>query len=172
MWKRMMVGTLALFMAACTTVTTDVDKQADFSSYKTFDFGDQGGTPASIDARRIEQSIGSQLEANGLARVSADGDIYVHHDIVENTEFVSSGSSVSFGYGWNSFGVITSSPERYRERKYGNLIVELVDKKANQVVWKGLSSRKLTASMDSEKRERLITEEITEMFENFPYGGK
>ncbi|MDV6249991.1 DUF4136 domain-containing protein [Vibrio sp. EA2] len=172
MWKGIMVGTLALFMAACTTVTTDVDKQADFSSYKTFDFGEQGGAPASIDARRIEQSIGSQLEANGLARVSSDGDIYVHHDIVENTEFVSSGSNISFGYGWNRFGVVTSSPERYRERKYGNLIIELVDKKANQVVWKGLSSRKLTASMDSEKRERLIAEEITEMFENFPYGAK
>lgn len=172
MWKRMMVGTLALFMAACTTVTTDVDKQADFSSYKTFDFGEQGGAPTSIDARRIEQSIGAQLEANGITRVSANGDIYVHHDIVENTEFVSSGSNVSFGYGWNSFGVITSSPERYRERKYGNLVIELVDKKANQVVWKGLSSRKLTASMDSEKRERLIAEEISEMFKNFPYSGK
>ncbi|MBR9786391.1 MAG: DUF4136 domain-containing protein [Vibrionaceae bacterium] len=172
MWKGLKIGALALFMAACTTVTTDVDKQADFSSYKTFDFGEQGGAPTSIDARRIEQSIRSQLEVNGLAKVPSDGDIYVHHDIVQNTEFVSSGSNISFGYGWNRFGVVTSSPERYRERKYGNLVVELVDMKANQVVWKGISSLKLTASMDSEKRERLIAEEIAKMFENFPYGVK
>lgn len=82
------------------------------------------------------------------------------------------GSNISFGYGWNRFGVITSSPERYRERKYGNLVIELVDMKANQVVWKGISSRKLTTSMDSEKREELIAEEIAKMFEHFPYGAK
>ncbi|MBR9874516.1 MAG: DUF4136 domain-containing protein [Vibrionaceae bacterium] len=172
MWKGFMLGVMGLFMVACTTVTTDVDKQADFSSYKTFDFGEQNGAPASIDARRIEQSIASQLLANGLTQVSSGGDIYAHHDIVENTEFVSSGSNVSFGYGWNRFGVVTSSPERYRERKYGNLVIELVDIKANQVIWKGVSSRKLTASMDSEKREQLIAEEIAKMFENFPYGAK
>lgn len=172
MWKGFLLGALGLFMVACTTVTTDVDKQADFSSYRTFDFGDQNGAPASIDARRIEQSIASQLGANGLSQVSSDGDIYVHHDIVESTEFVSSGSNISFGYGWNRFGVITSSPERYRERKYGNLVIELVDMKANQVVWKGISSRKLTTSMDSEKREELIAEEIAKMFEHFPYGAK
>lgn len=172
MWKGIIIGALVMCMTACTTVTTDVDKQANFSSYKTFDFGEQGGVPASIDARRIEQSIASQLKANGFSKVPSDGDLYVHHDIVESTEFVSSGSTVSFGYGWNSFGVVTSSPERYRERKYGNLVVELVDMNANQVVWKGISSRKLTATMDSERRERLVVEEIEKMFENFPYGAK
>jgi hypothetical protein len=170
MWKGVILGGMALLIAACTTVTTDVDKQADFSSYRTFDFGEENGVPMSIDARRIEQGIAAQLQANGLRKVPSGGDIYVHHDIVKSTEFVSSGSRVSFGYGWNSFGVITSSPERYRERKYGNLVVELVDTKANQVVWKGVSSRKLTESMDTERRESLLTEEIVKMFEHFPHG--
>ncbi|MDF5484958.1 DUF4136 domain-containing protein, partial [Vibrio parahaemolyticus] len=113
-----------------------------------------------------------QLEGKGLNKVNSGGDLYVHHDIVEESELVSSGSSVSFGYGWNSFGVITSSPERYKERKYGKLVVELVDAKANQVVWKGVSSRKLSESMSSEKRESLIQEEIAKMFESYPYGEK
>ncbi len=172
MWKGFIIGFTALLITACGTVTTDVDKQADFSSYKTFNFGEQGDAPASIDARRIEQGIAIQLEGQGMKEVGHGGDIYVHHDIVTSTEFVSSGSSLSFGYGWNSFGVVTSSPDRYRERKYGNLVVELVDIKANQVVWKGVSNRKLTASMDTERRERLITEEIAKMFENFPYGAQ
>lgn len=34
MWKTVTIGAMALLMAACTTVTTDVDKQADFASYK------------------------------------------------------------------------------------------------------------------------------------------
>ncbi|TOG98370.1 DUF4136 domain-containing protein [Vibrio parahaemolyticus] len=170
MWKTVTIGAMALLMAACTTVTTDVDKQADFASYKTFDFGTQNDAPASIDGRRIEQSLAAQLESKGLSRVASGGDLYVHHDIVEESELVSSGSSFSVGYGWNSFGVITSSPERYKERKYGKLVVELVDSKANQVVWKGVSSRKLTESMSTEKRENLITEEVAKMFENYPYG--
>ncbi|TOM54303.1 hypothetical protein CGH75_22200, partial [Vibrio parahaemolyticus] len=53
MWKTVTIGAMALLMAACTTVTTDVDKQADFASYKTFDFGTQNDAPASIDGRRI-----------------------------------------------------------------------------------------------------------------------
>lgn len=172
MWKGFIIGFTVLLITACATVTTDVDKQADFSLYKTFDFGKQGDAPVSIDARRIEQGIASQLEGQGMSKVGSGGDIYVRHDIITSSEFVSSGSNLSFGYGWNSFGVVTSSPDRYRERKYGNLVVELVDIKANQVVWKGVSSRKLTQSMDTEKRESLIAEEIAKMFENFPYGVK
>lgn len=170
MWKGFIIGFTTLLITACGTVTTDVDKQADFSSYRTFDFGEQGDVPASIDTRRIEQGITAQLEGQGLSKVESGGDIYVHHDIVTSSEFVSSGSTLSFGYGWNSFGVISSGPDRYRERKYGNLVVQLVDAKANQVVWKGVSSRKLTESMDTESRESLIAEEIAKMFENFPYG--
>ncbi|QRG85006.1 DUF4136 domain-containing protein [Vibrio diabolicus] len=172
MWKGWILGAVMMLVSACTTVTTDVDKQADFSAYRTFDFGAQAETPTSIDGRRIEQGLAEQLEDKGLIKVNSGGDLYVHHDIVEESELVSSGSSVSFGYGWNSFGVITSSPERYKERKYGKLVVELVDAKANQVVWKGVSSRKLSESMSSEKRESLIEEEIAKMFENYPYGEK
>ncbi|EDP59370.1 DUF4136 domain-containing protein [Vibrio sp. AND4] len=172
MWKSLLGALFVISVTACTTVITDVDKQADFSTYKTFDFGDKSDIPASLDARRIEQGLSSLMESNGLVRVQTDGDLYVHHDIVKETELVSSGSSLSFGYGWNSFGVVTSSPERYQEKKYGKLIVELVDTKANQVVWKGISSRRLTESMSTEKREALIAEEITKMFENYPYSKK
>ena len=172
MWKGLLATLFAISVTACTTVTTDVDKQADFSSYKTFDFGEQSETPTSLDARRIEQGLATQLESKGLSRVQSGGDLYVHHDIIKESELVSSGSSFSVGYGWNSFGVITSSPERYKEKKYGKLVVELVDTKANQVVWKGVSSRKLTESMSTEKREELISEEVTKMFENYPYGKK
>ncbi len=170
--RGLILGLVVMLVSACTTVTTDVDKQADFSAYRTFDFGAQAEDPTSIDGRRIEQGLAEQLEGKGLIKVNSGGDLYVHHDIVEESELVSSGSSVSFGYGWNSFGVITSSPERYKERKYGKLVVELVDAKANQVVWKGVSSRKLSESMSSEKRESLIQEEIAKMFESYPYGEK
>ncbi|ELA8173021.1 DUF4136 domain-containing protein [Vibrio alginolyticus] len=172
MMRGLILGLVVMLVSACTTVTTDVDKQADFSAYRTFDFGAQAKAPTSIDGRRIEQGLAEQLEGKGLIKVNSGGDLYVHHDIVEESELVSSGSSVSFGYGWNSFGVITSSPERYKERKYGKLVVELVDAKANQVVWKGVSSRKLSESMSSEKRESLIQEEIAKMFESYPYGEK
>ncbi|EJA7359237.1 DUF4136 domain-containing protein [Vibrio alginolyticus] len=172
MMRGLILGLVVMLVSACTTVTTDVDKQADFSAYRTFDFGSQAEAPTSIDGRRIEQGLAEQLEGKGLNKVNSGGDLYVHHDIVEESELVSSGSSVSFGYGWNSFGVITSSPERYKERKYGKLVVELVDAKANQVVWKGVSSRKLSESMSSEKRESLIQEEIAKMFESYPYGEK
>ncbi|MGR5237996.1 DUF4136 domain-containing protein [Vibrio alfacsensis] len=172
MWKGLLAASLVMVITACTTITTDVDSQADFSSYKTFDFGKQPDFPTSLDARRIEQGIAAQLESNGLSRVSSGGDLYVHHDIIEESELVSTGSSFSVGYGRNSFGVLTSSPERYKERKYGKLVVELVDTKANQVVWKGVSNRKLTESMSTKKREALISEEIAKMFENYPYGKK
>lgn len=170
MWKGLLAVFVLMIMAACTTVTTDVDSQADFSSYKTFDFGNQSDIPTSIDARRIEQGIAAQLEANGLSRVNSGGDLYVHHDIITETELISTGSSFSAGYGWNRFSVVTSSPERYKERKYGKLVVELIDTKANKVVWKGISNRKLTESMSTQKREEFITEEVAKMFENYPYG--
>ncbi|CAE6941883.1 hypothetical protein ACOMICROBIO_LKFPLAJE_03776 [Vibrio sp. B1FIG11] len=73
MWKGLLATLFAISLVACTTVTTDVDKQADFSSYKTFDFGEQSGTPTSLDARRIEQGLAAQLESKGLSRVKSGG---------------------------------------------------------------------------------------------------
>lgn len=73
MWKGLLATLFAISLVACTTVTTDVDKQADFSSYKTFDFGEQSDTPTSLDARRIEQGLAAQLESKGLSRVKSGG---------------------------------------------------------------------------------------------------
>ncbi|GAK23210.1 LOW QUALITY PROTEIN: polyketide synthase modules [Vibrio sp. JCM 19052] len=172
MWKGLLATLFAISVTACTTVTTDVDKQADFSSYKTFDFGEQSETPTSLDARRIEQGLAAQLESKGLSRVQSGGDLYVHHDIIKESELVSSGSSFSVGYGWNSFGVITSSLSVIKRRSMASLLLNLSTPKLNQVVWKGVSSRKLTESMSTEKREELISEEVMKMFENYPYGKK
>ena len=58
-------------------LTTDVDKQADFSAYRTFHFGAQAEAPTSIDGRRIEQGLAEQLED------SRQIDFYIHYFVAK-----------------------------------------------------------------------------------------
>ncbi len=61
-----------------------------------------------------------------------------------------------------------SSPSRYREYKYGKLVVELIDNDNNKIVWRSISQRKLTETMTPKSREEFIDEQVFEMFKNYP----
>jgi hypothetical protein len=52
----------------------------------------------------------------------------------------------------------------------GKLVVELVDAKTRQVVWRSASRRYLNESQSSESRQALIDEIVADMFEEYPPG--
>ena len=166
---------LTLPLAACSTINTDFDKQTDFSMYKTYDFGSletatetMNKMPISIDSIRIESAIIKEMDRTEVEFVEDGGSLYVRYQLQQESELVSSGSSFGIGYGRNNFRGVMSTPQNYHEQTYGQLVVELVDDRTNIVVWTANSSRKLTRSMSSEERGELISEEVAEMFQQYP----
>lgn len=159
---------LTLTLTACSTINTDINHEADFSAYRSFEMENNTEVIKTLDEQRIEAALAQQMAKKALKQVEEQGDLRVQYQLTEESELVSTGSAIGFGYGINNLHGTIAMPERYEERKYGNLMVELIDTQKKQVVWVAYSSQKLTPTMSTEKREALIINEITKMFEHYP----
>ena len=66
------------------------------------------------------------------------------------------------------YGAGVSTPTRVKEKKYGKLSVNLIDTQTNDVVWRSVSQRQLTETMDSEERNEFVQDQVQQMFEEYP----
>ncbi|MBE1275386.1 DUF4136 domain-containing protein [Enterovibrio baiacu] len=172
MLSRLTLLMFSVVLTGCaSSVYTDYSSQFNFNAISSFELARQSSTSAiSLDDNRIQKALTTELVAKGLTPSSeADSaDVTVQYAIVPKTENVAYGSSFSFGYGFRHVGVAASTPVRYEERSYGQLVIEMINTKTDEVVWKASSKRKLTESMTPENRRTFIQEQIVDMFEQYP----
>jgi len=160
---------ISLIAGCSADVATDYDVQLNYNLFKTYSFAARpGNTVISLDSARVESAITAQLNSKGLKLQEKAADLTVRHYIQQQSDFQSYGTNVGFGYGYRNVGVAFSSPNRYREYKYGKLVVELIENDNNQIVWRSISQRKLTDTMTPKSREEFIDEQVSEMFKNYP----
>ena len=150
-------------------VVTDFNSAVDYNNYKTYEFATFSTTQATtLDGKRIEDAIATQLYTKGLTGVNNDADLLVRHSIVEQSDFQTYGTSFGFGYRHRSVGVAYSTPTQIREYRYGKIIVELIDTETNSVIWRSTSQRRLTETMTPSSRKSFIDNQINEMFKEYP----
>ena len=168
--KRALVILAMVAMAAgCTSmkVSSDWDRTVNFSRYRTFDFL---ATPAHLDQltlRRIRRAVAGELRERGMHRpISTRADLLVEIRVTTHLEPRSSAISVGYGGGWWGGwggGVSTSG---VRNVPVGTLVVDLVDARTNQLVWRGTARGAL--SRNPQRRTEKILEAIVKMFGTFP----
>ncbi|HEY5716190.1 MAG TPA: DUF4136 domain-containing protein [Psychromonas sp.] len=163
---------LSFAMLGCSAKpVTDFAVAHDFSQYKTFAFvAPSQGAVASIDSSRIESAVATQLNKKGVNQTEfRSADLLVDYHIDSATELEPYGGSVGVGMGIFHRGSIgISTPPRYRERKYGKLVLEFSNPKSKSIIWRSVSQRRLTETMSAEKRANFIMEEIALMLKNYP----
>ena len=159
---------LTAISAFGSSVKTDFDKNFDFGNLKTFAFKEQrrGSRDAlktkTQTAERIENGLTAQLEANGYKSNDDNPDFYVAYyaDSKEKLDIE------SFGYGF---------PRRWRwgfgndiwTRYYteGCIVVDFIDAKSNQLVWRGLVTDTIGNTPDqSEKQINNGTKDLVKHF--------
>jgi hypothetical protein len=157
---------LTVFLAATAVVagvSVDYDRSADFPAFKTFAFKE--GTPADnpFVQERIEAAIRRELEAKGLKMVEGDADLNVvtHVAVTVQTRVDVSG----YGGRYRSWGTATA---HVSEIPIGNLMIDLVNASADQLVWRGIGSG--TVSKKPEKSEKKINKVVGKLFKDFPPG--
>jgi hypothetical protein len=119
-------------------VSTDYDKNADFSKYSTFSLIPAKEIKSDLTRDRIEGAIATQLTAKGLKLVQGNANLLVayHARLDKETQL----DTTSFGYGWGGgwggyygpmgyggYGGMGTSTTTVREIPVGTLIVDLVD---------------------------------------------
>ncbi|CAH8285334.1 uncharacterized protein DUF4136 [Mariniflexile fucanivorans] len=170
---------LLLVVSSCTTVrvASDYDKNASFSTYKTFAFFKTGIDKAEIsdlDKRRILRAIEAELLAKGFTK-SDNPDLLVslftksnqRVDVYNNSWGYGGwgwggygGFGPGWGWGWNQPNVSTSTE--------GTLYIDLIDANKKELVWQGMGTGYLTQKM--EKKEERIREFVTKIMEKYPPG--
>ena len=177
MVKLVVISIFALAITGCASnVITDYDSGAVFGNYESWSF-----VPAradseiyvTLDGSRIREAIEREMAQENLQRVAGDdADLLVAWQILTEERLERAGSGFGFGLGFGSgnfgWGISTQPPiEKVVE---GKLVVELVDSKNRQVVWRAASRRYLEESQSPESRQQLIDQIVTDMFEEYPPG--
>ena len=152
------------------------DKQYDFSKVKTFQW-QQPSAPSLADSnpfmhKFIEQSIETELQSVGFMETTENPDVYVTYHGSVDTEVELRSSSFGFSVGsygmgpWGGVSGVSAGPTHTTTRevqtKKGTLVVDIVDAKEKQLVWRGTSSG-ILISDSQEKTEKAVGKAIQEM---------
>jgi len=174
--KCVVVTTLAT-TALAQKVKVGYDKSVDFSRYKTYTWAQPEKPPTRpFLYATVVGSIQSTLSSKGLQRVDKNGDLTLIGACgVEYGNNVAAGTPIISAY-MGSPPAINATMWTGTEGgsalmapyvPQGTLILEFVDRSANQVVWTGSVAQKL----DVEKKEKslqLVDKAIMKLLKEFP----
>lgn len=153
----------ALFLAGCATapdVRVDIDRTADFASYKTFAFADPLGTDRggyqSIVSRHLRAATQRELESRGLRLVATAPQLVVNFNAQLNEKlrvvtdpapppmiFMGRGY---YGYRSGMYSTWPSYTDRTSTVPYteGTLNIDAADAARKQLVWEGVVTGSVT----------------------------
>ncbi len=186
----MLVIVLATLVTACSTmeVSFDFDPNADFKGLKTYAWLEQPQKPTgdpridgnTILQNRIHAAVDAELAARGFRKVSSNPDFLVaYHVSLDKRRSVQTlnnyyGYGPGWGYGYGAAyrpGYWAGAPETYvYEYEEGTLIVDIVDPRNKELMWRGSAQDEVHFTSTPEKEETQLKEAVQRMLENFPPG--
>lgn len=180
MKKLMMVSALLLMagLAQAQNVTVDADKKlnTDFSKYKTYAWTSQVDSKLDegyyflndlVLKDRIRNAVRFAMDGRGYKFSRQSPDLLVNFRVFEKPTTIKGYT----GYGTTYFGtneVREPEDQTTFNVKAGSLILNLVDTKTGQVVWRGLASG-LTNDNGFDRQENKIKQAVNLIFDKFGY---
>ncbi|HEY6217969.1 MAG TPA: DUF4136 domain-containing protein [Pyrinomonadaceae bacterium] len=158
----MVLGLLAV-SAAAQSVQSDFDRSFRFSELKSFRFAVQkrGATDPlagdTLNDGRIRNGLESQLTANGFRMESEKADFVIAYYVTTKNKL----NVQDFGYGpprW--FGSRDIRVNQYSE---GTLMVDFIDVKSNQVIWRG----RAVGTLEMKGVDKKISKSVEKLVKQF-----
>jgi len=158
----MVLGLLAV-SAAAQSVQSDFDRSFRFSELKSFSFAVQkrGATDPlagdTLNDGRIRNGLESQLTANGFRMESEKADFVIAYYVTTKNKL----NVQDFGYGpprW--FGSRDIRVNQYSE---GTLMVDFIDVKSNQVIWRG----RAVGTLEMKGVDKKISKSVEKLVKQF-----
>ncbi len=181
----LVLGVVLLGMSSCSTlqVTTDYDKTADFTKYKSIEYyGWNEGTDKlmnEFDKNRIENAFANEFANRDLDIVEkGEGDLVVSLFLVLDQKTSKTAHTTHLGgafggyYGdYYSYGPgfgMGHSTTTFSEYEYtvGTLIVDVFDAETKKLVWQGIGTG--TVDDNPQTREKHVDKAVAKVMENFP----
>lgn len=162
---------LIITLGSCTTVrvASDYDKQADFTTYKSFAFYKPGIDKAKIsdlDKKRILRAIEAGMIAKGFTK-SSEPDLLVSifTETKENVNVYQNNFGWGYGWGWNPWYWGTGY-NRVSTTTQGTLYIDLIDANKKELIWQGMGTSALTHNVD--RKQEKMNEIVGAILEKYP----
>jgi len=173
----------AALLASCSPslkVTTDYDKAANFSAYKTFNFYNlkTTGSVSQLNVDRIIAAIKANLVSKGFTETTSNPDLMVNAVTIFKEKQSTTATTNYYGYGgmyrpygyyggMGGSGYTTVNTYEYID---GSLVIDIVDAKTNNMVWEGTGNKDIDkAPKDPDKAVKTA---VTSIMAGFPPGAK
>jgi hypothetical protein len=167
---------MALAGAGCATtmsVSSHVDRDLDFSQYRTYDWGPSDARPtgdARLDANPqftdyVHGAVERELATRGLNLLgSGTPDLLIHYHATVAGRIDVNTVDRTYGYCQGA----DCPPETY-EYEAGTLVIDLMDARTNRLVWRGWAQTRLEAFLDDPDRmAETVRESVTRMMSQLP----
>jgi hypothetical protein len=157
--------------ASAQNVSYDFDKGTDFSGLKTYAWVRGVNLKDELNHERIVDAVDAQLAAKGLDKLepSANPDVLVAYHAAFASDLQVSGSSSGLaGY---RVGTLRSGSGRVGEILVGTLVIDVVDAKTGDIVWRGIARKDVDVDASPEKREKNINRAVEKLFKKYPPQG-
>lgn len=165
----------ALLLTSCamTTASSYVDTSVDFARYRSFDWGTPDVFPVG-DPRldhdptfldHLQGAVEKQLAARGLEHSTAErADLLIHFHASVDQRIEIGETDAQRGYCLDD-----NCRNRVQEYEAGTVIVDVVDRRTDKLIWRGWSQGRLEGVLDDRDRLiRMIDEGVGKMFAGFP----
>jgi hypothetical protein len=158
---------ILLVLTGCSSmhVSSDFDRNAEFSNYRTFGWmkTDASGKPYAVDGPldgQIRAAVEQQLESSGQMKADTNPDLLVLYHAGSEQQL----ESADWGDGgwWGKGGGGSYTYEK------GSLVIDLVDAATSELVWRGTATRAFSDVTSPGSQGDAIDKAVKEMFEKYP----
>ncbi len=165
------VGILFAGCSAQMNVRSDYDREINLRQYKTYNWLavkeiESKNEPLyynELTDKRIKKAVDLQLRAKSINKDSLAPSLRVHYHIAVDSR--SSIRPTNYGYAYGPYWM-RNQMDSYSYRE-GTLIIDLMDAKNNNLVWRGWASSVLNDN-DIDLSETKITEAVLKILQQFP----
>ncbi len=167
-------GFVLLVLNGCSSLTyhSDYDKQADFSVYQSFlwiggEFEPAEGSTAAgagIFETTVRRAVENELAGKGFAiRTEGDADMKIAYYAGAKDQV--STDTDAHGYAYGRWAYSDATVDSYRE---GTLIIDFIDAKKSELVWRGWATGTVQENLTAEQRNQRIQDAVAKILENYP----
>lgn len=170
------VTTLITSCSSSLKVTSDYDKNASFTAYRTFAIDTLLVTQrvSQLNQNRIINAVKAEMTRKGFME-SSSPDMLVHiSTILKDEKSVSASTNYTYGgyyrpYAWGA-GMGANSYTTYNVQNYtnGSLIIGVADAKTKSLLWEGIGNKDIDGSFSD--ADTKIPAAVSSIMVSFPPG--
>jgi hypothetical protein len=167
--------------SASVQYASDYDPTANFSNITTYQWASR--TPSgdddprvynTITMRKVRHATDLALQARGMSEVGQNPDVYIawHGAINGKMNVQTVSSNYGYGYGWYGPGYggmgMGSSTTYVNEWDEGTLIIDIIDAKRNELMWRGSAEAELKKNQDATEGQQALNDILVRLLAPFP----